>query len=72
MDEWKPTGHRRFRIERGRWGSGDRLVLQIEVRGIETWWSGGVIDSDWVNRWRDARVEDLTAGAPETQAETST
>lgn len=58
MNEWTPTGRRRHRSER-RWGR-ERLILQVEVRGIETTWSGGMIDSQHVNCWRDATTADLT------------
>jgi hypothetical protein len=58
MSEWKPTGRTRYRLHRTLW-SDPILVLQIEVRGIETDMIGGWIDSKTVNRWRDASVSDL-------------
>ena len=47
-----PTGNRRFRLQ-VRFGGRRELVLQIYD-------IGGMIDSEWVTFWRDARVEDLT------------
>lgn len=58
MSDWKPTGRTRYRLHRT-WWCDPVLVLQIEVRGIETNMIGGWIDSKTVNRWRDANVSDL-------------
>lgn len=60
MSEWNPTGRTRYRLLHRIWGE-SLLVLQIEVRGIETQMIGGWIDSNTVNRWRDACVSDLPA-----------
>ena len=37
------------------------LVLQVCERRMHTYCIGGYIDTDWVEEWRDARVEDLPA-----------
>lgn len=58
MSEWKPTGRTRYRLHRP-WIGRAVLVLQIEVRGIETRMIGGWFSSDTVDRWRDADVSDL-------------
>lgn len=52
-----PTGRTRFRTSRS-WGR-EFLVLQIEERYLATYYAGGVIDSEYTTRWRDAKVEDL-------------
>ncbi|GEM_PF-6592787 len=51
----KPTGKTRYRI-----GWRKRVVLQIEVSGIQFENCGAYVDSHRVRYWRDARIEDLS------------
>lgn len=64
MSDWTATGKRRYRSQQ-RWGGREELVMQIEERGIVTTWSAGQIDSEWMNRWRDATTSDLTTAERE-------
>jgi hypothetical protein len=56
------TGRRRFRTERAvfPWRT-DCLVLQVELQGHVALRIGGHVDVQEARRWRDARIEDLTA-----------
>lgn len=56
------TGHWRHRSERALFGR-ERLVLQLQERGLLTTYSAGHCDTQWVTRWRDAKASDLTATA---------
>lgn len=55
------TGKKRLKAVRSFWGK-ERLVLQIQERGLHTWYSAGHPDTDWVTRWRDATTADLGWG----------
>lgn len=68
MSDWNPTGRTRYRLHKT-WGA-SLLVLQIEVRGIETRMIYGWVDSNTVNRWRDACVSDLPTLPVEVRFET--
>ena len=59
MRRAQATGLKRLLSVRTFWGC-ERLVLQIQERGLLTTWSGGHTDTDWVTRWRDATTADLT------------
>lgn len=69
-----PTGRFRHRIAVSTqgWGYGKTtkhlLVLQIEERGFESSFSGGRVDGDFVNRWRDATVGDISVDGPAVKA----
>ena len=63
MSEWTWTGRTRYRQAKEAWGK-LVLVLQVEERGLVTYCSGGMIDSEWTNRWRDARLEDMQFPEP--------
>jgi len=52
------TGKRRYRIEK-HWCR-EYLVLEVEERGLHTYCVGGMIDTEYVTRWRDAKISDLT------------
>jgi len=66
----EPTGRTRHRVDR-RWGR-ERLVLQVEERGLLTTLVGPFPDTESALRWRDATTEDLTATpvAPSRKAKT--
>ena len=53
------TGLKRLHVVRTFWGH-ERLVLQLQERGLHTTCSAGQIDTQWVTRWRDATTADLT------------
>jgi len=53
------TGLKRLLCVRTFWGR-ERLVLQLQERGLHTSCSAGQIDTEWVVRWRDATTADLT------------
>jgi hypothetical protein len=53
------TGLKRLLSVRTFWGR-ERLVLQLQERGLHTTCSAGQIDTQWVTRWRDATAGDLT------------
>lgn len=53
------TGLKRLLSVRSFWGR-ERLVLQLQERGLHTTCSAGQIDTQWVTRWRDATAGDLT------------
>ena len=53
------TGLKRPLSVRTFWGH-ERLVLQLQERGLHTSYSAGHIDTQWVTRWRDATAADLT------------
>ena len=58
MRQCSLTGRRRYRTQR-HWGE-DKLILQVEVRGLETEWNCGRAESEWITRWIDAKPEHLT------------
>lgn len=62
MTDAKLTGRTRYRAER-RLFRGERLILQVEERGLVDEYVGGHVDCRWVNRWRDATTADLTEKA---------
>ena len=49
------TGKKRFRS-----GEGGTLVLQVQERWLETECISGNIDAEWLYRWRDAAISDIT------------
>lgn len=53
------TGLKRLLSVRTLCGS-ERLVLQVQERGLHTSYIGGHVDTQWVTRWRDATTADLT------------
>ena len=53
--KWELTGRCRFRID-----DNDKLVLQVQDQSITTNYIGGRIDSEWVYRWRDAELQDVS------------
>lgn len=59
MRHAEPTGLKRLLSIRTFWGR-ERLVLQIQERGLHTSYIGGHVDTQWVTRWRDATSADLT------------
>lgn len=54
------TGRRRYRLEPKHWFREPMVVLQVEETRLITYWSGGMIDTERYEVWRDARVSDLT------------
>jgi hypothetical protein len=61
MRDAKKTGRSRYRIERrGFWRQRHMLVLQLEWEGFETLLIGGFPDTQFVRRWVDASVGDVT------------
>ncbi len=60
------TGRFRYRPTR-HWGR-TLLVLQVEERRLVTSFTAGLVDSEWVIGFRDATVEDVTAGKGEDNA----
>jgi hypothetical protein len=55
MRRTKPTGRWRHRL-----GYDGCLILQIEEEGLHTAFLTGRVDTEWVKRWRDATVADIT------------
>lgn len=58
--DFTPTGRWRHRTDQRRWWTPAVLVLQLEERFIHTYCVGGVVNSEWATRWRDAEITDLT------------
>ncbi len=58
MRHAEPTGRWRHRAEQS-WLRRERLVLQIEERGLLTTFIAGHQDTQWVTRWRDAKATDM-------------
>lgn len=54
MEEWKLTGKRRFRLD-----DRQKLILQVQEDRIFTYHIG-TITSEYLYRWRDAEVQDLS------------
>lgn len=54
MRHKKLTGKKRLRCE------DEKLILQVQEKGLDTKYIGGNISSEWVTYWRDAKVEDAT------------
>lgn len=55
------TGRIRHRVQRLGWfGKRYACILQVEERGLHTSYSAGHHDTQWVSRWRDATLDDLT------------
>ena len=54
MKDLQLTGKRRYRLWKG------KLVLQIQRKYTQTYYSGGCVDSDRVTDWVDAELSDLT------------
>jgi len=54
----KATGRQRHRVVARLFGR-EKLVLQVEERGLVTSCIGGVVECDWCTWWRDARATDL-------------
>lgn len=57
VNSWSLTGKTRYRHYRS-WGK-SYIVLQVEVRGIQTDFVGNQVECETINRWRDATVEDI-------------
>lgn len=55
----EPTGRVRYRVER-KWFGRAFVVLQIEVKGTEFGHYCGRVEVEHYQRWRDAKVTDLT------------
>lgn len=58
MRHAEPTGRWRHRAEY-RLFRRERLVLQLEEKGLLTTYVPGRSDTQWVTRWRDATTTDL-------------